>query len=294
MSHILLAIDDVELAIELTCAFEHTGHQVVHVFDVAEALLRAKVTPPDALVVDIDGPRVDHEPLRRWASNGLAPLVLVSGTWSAEQIARRLGAAYFVRPALAEARAGQGSALGRGVFDDTIAPDEPGPAPNPPAERPAWISGLIDVVETEIVARMGKTHGRGQRSGLRTAAPMVLVAARRANAREIVSSFVRSQLGLRCVTASDASTAILALDGRVKAVLLDCDLLSGAAANALLHEMNDQSLPIILLRLGPNDEDGAVGRAAWEAIPPLRDALKTIDNDLSTKIDDALPKTGAG
>jgi DNA-binding response OmpR family regulator len=265
MSHILLAIDDVELAIELTCAFEHTGHQVEHVFDVAEALLRAKVTVPDALVVDLDGPHLDHEPIRRWASNGVAPLVLMSTSWSAEQLARRLGAAYFVRPDRAEAAPGK-----------------------------AWSSGLIDVVEAEIVARMGKTHSQGQRSGMRAAAPVVLVAARRANAREIVSSFVRSQLGLRCVTASDASTSILALDGRVKAVLLDCDLLSGAAANALLQEMNEQSLPIILLRLDANDEDAAVGRAAWEAIPPLRDALKTIDNDLSRKIEDALQKTSAG
>lgn len=265
MSHILLAIDDVELAIELTCAFEHTGHQVEHVFDVTEALLRAKDTVPDALVVDIGGPRVDQEPIRQWASNGVAPLVLTSTTWSAEQIARRLGAAYFVRP------------------DRTAAP--PGKA---------WISGLIDVTEAEIVARMGKTHSQGQRSGMRAAAPTVLVAARRTNAREIVSSFVRSQLGLRCITASDASTSILALDGRVKAVLLDCDLLSGDAANALLQEMNEQSLPIILLRLGANDDDGAVGRAAWEAIPPLRDALKTLDNELSARIDDALQKTNAG
>jgi DNA-binding response OmpR family regulator len=279
MSRILLAMDDVELAIELTCAFEHAGNEIEHVFDVAEALLRARITPPDVLIVDLDTSRVDHEPLRRWASHGIAPLVLTSTAWSGEQLARRLGAAYFLRPDI--------------VAMTALHKKTPGDRRDLEAQ-PAWAAALIDIVDAAIVSRMGKAQPAGQRSGTMMAAPTVLVAARRANAREIVASFVKSQLGLRCVTATTASESVAALDGRVKAVLLDCDLLSGPDANTLLHEMNEQSLPIILLRLGPDDEDAAIGRAAWEAIPPLRNALKTEVELQKLKTEVELQKTSTG
>lgn len=309
MSRILLAIDDVELAIELTCAFEQASHEVEHVFDPAEAILRARITPPDVLIVDLVTLQVALDPLRRWAEEAVAALVVMSTSRDGEGVAQQVGGLHFLRPANATEGLLSGLSLEgeeandletmassldplltpledplgwpRGHREADLSPRAGGARPvslGSATAQGAWTARLLEVVRAAIASRVGRPTGQAQRSGVVAAAPTVLVAARSLNGREIVSALVKSQLGLRCVTATSAREAAATLDGRVKAVLIENDLLSSPGAAVLMFEINIQNLPLIPLRLGVDDEDAAVGRAAWEALLPLRDALKETPN----------------
>lgn len=329
MSRVLLAIEDVEFALDAMAALEQRGDRVEHVFDLAEALLRAQITKPDALLADLAAPRIDHALLRRWAEDVDVPLILTSTTAAGERVARRIGVVHFQRPVY------RGKVRLRPVSaPDTLIPPalpaaerpfdrEPpvrrprprstDPLPTPPllrtlpppapsrnpggrsgrpsrsesssrssaridGERAAAMTVLVDVVETAIANAAAKRYlddrYRRKRSGPVEVAPAVLVAARGPNAREIISAFVGSQLGLRCLTAGTAAEALAALEGRVSAVLLECDLLIGPGGGDLLGVLDARALPIVPLRVDPSDETAAVGRAAWDAIPSLRAALK--------------------
>ncbi len=255
MSRILLAMDDVELALDVLGALERNKHSVEHVFDLAEALLRASITRPDALVADLAAPRVDHALLRRWVADDDVPLVLVSGSAAGERIARRIGAVPARRP-------GSGPRSPRASVPD----------------YDAMLAVLVDVVETAIANAAARRYAgdrqRRARSGVVAAAPVVLVAARGANAREVLASFVKSELGLGCVTAASASDALVALAGRVHMVLLEPEIAAEAEGTAVLRALRDQELPVIQLRLGPGDDATTAGRAAWDALPALRDVVR--------------------
>jgi DNA-binding response OmpR family regulator len=258
MRRVLLAVEDVELAVELVGALEEKNHLVEHLFDLTEALLRAEITRPDLLVIDLARLGVDHGLLRRWAAQNRVPIVLTSMSSAGERLARQMGATYVRRPASARR--------------DDDAPDSA-----------AWSATFVDVVETAIANARPATPssfpfaGRS-RSGTMAKSASILVAAAGPTARDVVASFIANELGLRCESVAEAEAAARRLHEdfqgpRVQAVLLDMTLLRDRLwGDELAHALRASGVPVIPLRLF-GDEPSSVGQAVWDAMPALRDAI---------------------
>jgi len=278
---ILLAAHDVEPALDLLEALEDAGHRVEHVFDLEEALLRAAIGWPDAVVVDVGRDGVDAALLRRWASEHDIVLVLTTRVVGQRSEARRDGwasAAQPLEPALARAHLERmARRLNAVAFERVVA------AENEIGE-PAWHAPFVDVVETAVrsaqsppvdEASPDEPSNLRKRSGTVEVPRLVLLAARGHNTVEVVSGLVRTSLGVRCVAARTAAEALSALQAepRIKAVLLDRRLTVEPEGRDLHALLSERAVPVVPLRVTEDDEPGVVGRNAWEVIPPLRKAL---------------------
>jgi DNA-binding NtrC family response regulator len=280
---ILLAAHDVEPALDLLGALEDAGHRVEHVFDLEEALLRAAIAWPDAVVVDVGKDGVETPLLRRWVAEHEIPLVLTSKVASPPSTIRDgwASAAQQLSPPVARTHLDRMARRLHAVAFErvVIAQNEIG--------EPAWCAAFVDVVETAVRAAQsapldddigqgaGNAPALRKRSGTVEVSRLVLLAARGHNAIEVVSGLVRSSLGVRCVSARTAAEALGALHGepRIKAVLLDRRLTVEAEGRDLHALIAERGIPVVPLRVPEDDEPAAVGRNAWEVIPPLRKAL---------------------
>ena len=181
----------------------------------------------------------------------------MSKSATAERLARQMGASFVRRPTSAE------------TSEETT-------------EGIAWATSFVDVVETAVrgarAAAVSATTDRS-RSGTMQAVPSVLLAAPGTNARAVIPSFVKNQLGLRCESVAGAAEAFLRLGNgyegpRIQAVIIDpavlIDPLGGDDLSALLRRT---AMPVVVLRLGDDDDPTVVGRAAWDAVPALRAAV---------------------
>jgi CheY-like chemotaxis protein len=275
MKRIMVAAEDVEFAIDATAALEQAGHRVTHLFDLTEAALQAQLTQPDAFVVDLVARRIDHGPLRRFAAESSVPLIITGVSPASERLARRLGGVGFVRPAppAKVVRASTRRNTGRQTIPDAeMASIE---ISGPTTVRGGWTTAFVDVVETAIATAVAPEGGSSHRSGTLMIAPTVLIAAASDTVRAITASLVRSDLGLKSLTAADAASAVAALgERRVRAVLLDGAMLRLPGGDELLRAIEARGLPVIGLLVGSQEEPSMAGRAAWDAIPKLREALR--------------------
>jgi hypothetical protein len=149
-----------------------------------------------------------------------------------------------------------------------------------------WQAELVDVVQT-AARRPESVHVADEdtadptptlrrRSGTMVLPRVILVAARGDNASTVIAALVRSSLGTRCLTARDAAGALTSIrdDSRVEVALLDRRLLVEPEGRDLSAMLSVRGIEVVPLRLvGGDEDDAALGRTAWDAIPPLRAAL---------------------
>ena len=293
---ILIAAHDVEAGLELVAALEDAGHRVEHAFDLEEALLSAAISWPAAVVVDVGDGSIDVALLRRWTEGHRTPLVLTGRSGVLLDGGRRAGT----------------TTAPRGLEIEIDHQDAPGDEVEPPASRrqagtprdlgrlarqlgavafergqeTGWQAELVDVVQTAArrpesmrVADEDTTDPTPtlrRRSGTMVLPRVILVAARGDNPSTVIAALVRSSLGTRCLTARDAAGALSSLrdDSRVEVVLLDRRLLVEPEGRDLSAMVAARGIEVVALRLvGGDEDDAALGRTAWEAIPPLRAAL---------------------
>jgi hypothetical protein len=293
---ILIAAHDVEAGLELVAALEDAGHRVEHAFDLEEALLSAAISWPAAVVVDVGDGSIDVALLRRWTEGHRTPLVLTGRSGVSLDSGRRAGTTTAprgleieidhqdasgdeVEPPASRRQAGTPRDLGRLAR-------QLGAVAFERCEATGWQAELVDVVQTAArrpdsvrVADEDTTDPTPtlrRRSGTMVLPRVILVAARGENPSTVVAALVRSSLGTRCLTARDAAGALSSLrdDSRVEVVLLDRRLLVEPEGRDLSAMLAARGIEVVPLRLvGGDEDDAALGRTAWEAIPPLRAAL---------------------
>jgi CheY-like chemotaxis protein len=134
-----LASRDVELILDLVAAFEDSGHTVLRVDDVAEAIDDDSII--DALVVADEGEDTCAD-VRRWRRRCDAALVVLSGSLGDARLAREMGGAYFQRPASVQRRVRR-SAVGGDTVPDAL-----------------WAPALVTVTESEIARRQRTSISR--------------------------------------------------------------------------------------------------------------------------------------
>lgn len=296
---ILVAAHEVETGLELLAALEDAGHRVEHIFDLEEALLSAAISWPAAVLVDVGDGAIDIGLLRRWTESHHTPLI-VTGKRGVAFESRRAGSTTAPRDA-------EGRPLGEAPADDTEPMDPPPASRRQMAGMPrdlgrlarqlgavaferegasGWQEALVDVVQT--AARRPESVHVGdedttdptptlrRRSGTMVLPRVILVAARGESASTVLAALVRGSLGTRCLTARDAAGALASLrdDSRVEVALLDRRLLVEPDGRDLAAVLAGRGIEVVPLRLvGDDDDDAALGRTAWDAIPPLRSAL---------------------
>ncbi len=103
MAHLLLVDDDSDLVEAFAELLRAEGHEVRTARTGEEGLLALRAAPlPDLVVLDVDmpvlgGPGMAHQMLLHDAGEEKIPILLVSGSDSLAQIARRMGTPYFLR-----------------------------------------------------------------------------------------------------------------------------------------------------------------------------------------------------
>jgi len=99
---VVLVVDDYEDAREIFSTFlQYAGYHVLTAADGLEALDVARRQRPDLILLDLKMPRMDGEAFRREqladATLSSIPVIVLSASSDAEQIAQRIAAAGFIQ-----------------------------------------------------------------------------------------------------------------------------------------------------------------------------------------------------
>ena len=222
----------------MIAALNPKRYRVEHIFDLSEAMLRAKIVLAHALVVHAD--EVQRESLEavRTIADRLTP-VLVSSDESLQGLAMELD--------------------GRFVAE--------------PFEVHAFKRAVYRAVSKTQERR--HSHAQGNSAPEARATQRIILLYGHRNNGSVMAAVLRNQLGAECEVTITAHEALMVLEEeRVDCVVADADLLMATSDGArVAQELARRGIPVVPL---PNRGDldvSSAGQAAWDVAPRVRRSL---------------------
>jgi hypothetical protein len=241
---VIIASSDAEAAVRMIAALNPKRYRVEHIFDLNEALLRAKIVLAHCLVVHIEG--VDSTALTdvKQIAERCTP-VMVSGDPSIRALAERLG--------------------GRFVGE--------------PFEVHTFKRAVYRAV-SKTQDKSHKVRGKIRDSGPRQVQRIALLYGKHAQAA-VMAAVLRNQLGVSCDVATTPRDVLTMLESGLDCLVADPNLLMFTEDGAALASMLAQrGVPVIPLAGHAQHDVSSAGQAAWDISPHVRRTL-TARNKIS-------------
>jgi CheY-like chemotaxis protein len=238
---VILACEEAEIAVRMIAALNPKRYRVEHMFDLSEALLRAKIVLAHALVIHPES--FDDEILREALGiTDRVSAVVVSSDPAGSEFAETIGARFVPDP-----------------FDV------------------ATFKRAVYRAVSRTQDQRQRTRHDSPPTGVRRVGRVLVLHDHPAQAA-VMAAVLRNQLGVTTEAVSTTREALETLDDSVDCVVASPEILMATADGAqLAKRMTQHGIPVVPLDARELGDVSEAGRLAWDIAPRVRRSLSARD-----------------